>query len=233
MPDAILYRFPETDEPLESNLKQRTPAIEVEELSYLDGLELYHGEVAADIYRDEQVAYGTPDGIVTETDETRTNVHATVYASPQTGWAGITTRKAERVLERALLGQLGVSISEASVDIESFVDTNVISHRADVWAVAYSNGDDELDIDPTRAGARYHSDARLSDLELEDVSLLGIRMSWDGWSLKVLVCESGYVAVHEDSISTEAFARWIHERIGPHLYDPIDTTEQATLEGTA
>jgi hypothetical protein len=227
MPGVLLYRFDGTDGEIRERLDERYPAVQVEQQQFFDGVNLYFGQLADKRYTEQQVARGNGDAIVSEQDEVVEYVDGQYLVAPTAGLAGISTSSAGGLLRDILLQDLGAPPREASVDLESFVDAEVESHRADVWAVSYSDGDREEGIPPSRAGARYHNDARLSDVDSGDVSLLGVTHMWEGRSVQALVCESGWVAAHEDDLTTSAFARWVHDSVGPHLLDPV--TEQTTL----
>jgi len=236
MQAAILYALegsPDGDI-IESKLDGQLPAVEAHATEYLDGLRLSHGQAAARIHDERTLPMPTSSGIETEQMEVTRKALVDFYVDLEGGWAGISSSDGEWFVEEWLLTQHSVAGHEMMLDMEAWISDFLEESSPKVWGVSYSvEGDDET----TRAGADFHRDADLDQLERDDehISGVGFRYDWSGNIVRGVIYESGYVALY-NHFTEEAFGRWLADHVIPYSYSDVEAaaeTHQTTLGETA
>jgi hypothetical protein len=234
---AILYDLvgdvPD-DEDLVEKLDGEFPAVDVEGTHYLDGQTLYHGEAAARIHEERDLPMPTNGGIAVEPLEASRRVLVDFYADLQEGWAGVSSGDGEWFVDEYLYNKHRLDAYEMYVGMESWIQDFVDEDTATVWGLTYSveSGDET-----TRAGAQFHRDASIEQIErdAEDISGVGFGYSWGNNPIRGVIYESGYVAVYSQSVSESMFARYLSDHVLPYTVSSADRTlhtEQSTLGET-
>jgi hypothetical protein len=235
MQAALLYALegsPDGDR-VESKLDNHFPAVEAHATAYLDGLQLSHGRAAALINDERTLPMPTSSGIETTEMEVSRKALVDFYADLEGGWAGISSSDGEWFVEEWLRTQHSVSAHEMMLDLEAWIDDFLAESAPEVWGVSYSV---TVGDETTRAGADFHRDADLDQLErdAEYISGVGFRYDWSGDIVRGVIYESGYVALY--TRFTEAqFGRWLADHVIPYSYSDVEAaaeTHQTTLGET-
>lgn len=216
-------------EGIESDVNGSFPAVDAEATQYLDGLTLFHGEAAARVTEEREMPVPKADEIQTEEME-RTRRHCVDWYAdpdPETGWVGISSSAGAWFVDEYLPIRYEVRGEPLEIDLEQWIEDFVDEDSAQVWGLTYSV---EVNDETTRAGSDFHRDADLSQLERDaaDVSGVGFRYRWDGWTRGVIY-ESGYVAIY-NPWDESMFGRWLHEHVLPYaaysteLVETVQTT---------
>jgi hypothetical protein len=213
---------------LPSRLDGGLPAAAIESTRYLDGREIHHGRLAAQIQEDQREPLVDEDGIYEVREARPRRVMTDVYADVAAGWAGVSTGDGEQLLADYLLSAAGVRPQPTELRLDAWAEKLDRSDAPDVNGVVYSHSIEEGHRRDA-AGAEWHDDAS-QHVPAEGVRMLSVEYSWDGLFVDAALAESGYVAVYTDSWGVEAFARWVAEEVVPYLQVvEDDAPEQSEL----
>jgi hypothetical protein len=232
---SLLYQL--TGEPehvtIDSQLGDGFPAIDAEQLSYLDSHKLQHGIAADQVEKETRVPEVKEHKIATITDEVRRRVQTEYYLDLEAGWAGIDSSDGEFFLED-VERKASVVAEELEIALDVWIEDFVTFDGAGVWGVNYSEEDGDM---PVRAGSGFHQDASVDGLQrdAENISGVGFRYQWDDRWLKGSIFESGYVALFE-SCTPEFYGRWLSDHVLPYAAysaDRLTTTTQSRFTGNS
>lgn len=226
---AILYLLegePKTGE-LESDLSHSLPAFDVDGTNYLDGQTLYHGEAAGRVHEETRIPVPTEKAILEEKKEITRTVGTDFYVDLEGGWAGISTSDGEFVFDW-LRAREGVTANETLIRLDDWADELVQREKASVWAVSYSQSEDEGD-DSDRAGSQYHDDVESDSMPATGKSALGFSYRWRGDYVRGMIAASGYVAAYNISLE-EVFAKWVADEVLPFVERDLGDDEQFLKE---
>jgi hypothetical protein len=231
MHSALLYAL--VGEPketsIDSHLGNGFPAIDAETIQYLDGHTLCHGQAVAQVEEQRQQPIVDDEGIWTESAWQSRRVLTNWYADLEAGWAGIDTSDGEFFF-KMLAATHAVSSEKMEIGLEAWARDFLQNDSAYCWGLSYSEGDDE---DAIRAGAGFHQDASLEQLDAnkQDVSAIGFGYEWADARARGIICESGYVAIYRDW-TEELFGRWLSDQVLPYTVYDADSVNQETLGDT-
>jgi len=221
-----LLEQPPNETELEGWTRQPHAAATVDRTDYLDGETVYYGE-ACDLVEQEQKR---PQ--VVETDSGRTNIaqvtdlvdekaYTRFVADLENRWTTISRSEGEFFWDE--LGvRYGTIVERAHIDLDAWLDDYKGRDDSECWAVGWSeDGDDEED---TPASIGYHEEANLYDAPPDMAKQFGFKYSWDGYYVRGMLCESGYVAVYNLDNRAQ-FARWLTDEVLEYAEVPEDPQE--------
>lgn len=226
---SLLTGDPNVDQ-LDSELDSGLPAVSLMHEQYLDGRTITHGRLAAHYTEDVDKPVVTESGISTETEEVTRSAVAEVFVDLEAGWCGTSSSTGEQLLADYLISRAGVAPEPTTVDLTAWATNYRARDDASVWGLSYSDADpDDPEAKADHAGAQYHYDARMSDLDPDTVSLIGFSYDWDGRGIRGVLSRSGYAAVYSDWVDVATYARWVADEIQPYLRVGDTPTAQQEL----
>lgn len=194
--------------------------IEVNRTEYLDGQTAYHG--AACGYVEEQTqdivlsggTNGSEDGVTVQTEPSTTEKYAyTKYVadmSTDPAFVAIDRQDGEFLWE-GLIPQVGSVFERAHIRLAEWYDNYAERDKSKIWADGWSGDDPD---EPEPASMQFHDDARVgaTPTGMSSRKLVGFEYPWDGYVMRGVITQSGYVAVYSSS-SPALFARWLRDEV--------------------
>jgi hypothetical protein len=202
-------------------------AIEVNRTEYLDGHVAYHGAACGYVKKDSKeivLSGGTNDtdeGVTVQTTPSKNEEYAyTKYVadlSEDPAFVAIDRGDGE-FLWSGLLPQVGTSFSRAHIRLADWYDDYVDRDESKVWADGWSG--DHPD-EPEPASIQFHDDARAGETPsgMSSRRLVGFQYPWDGYMVRGVITQSGYVAVYSSS-SPALFVRWLRDEVLDYATTP-------------
>jgi hypothetical protein len=182
--------------------------------SVLDGQQVAYGRAAAESVADIKTTRISADGGVTVEQDTTDVVPETTEFVHLPGEFLVTESTGDTFADRLVETATDETIHRAQVDLESFAEAHA---DADPWMAWFRDTDGPLDSGAAYGDIESEPDVAKFVHDNENSQLGLTNLEYNGRLLKLVLAESGWLAVHEPTdMDTIEFARFIRDAILPH-----------------
>ena len=203
---------------------------------YLDDKQVQQGRVASLVDAEQEEIHIVDGSIETERIPEREQVWTEWIADVDDGgwFVAERTRGTNPTFPfETIRARTNRDVDRVQFDVPQFVrnQRDADDRNWDVWMAGRKQAaDSDYEVDHTNIA--YGDNATKKDAIQSEIGI-GFETTWRGRVATGVLCQSGYVAIHNSSWTPEQFARFVDEELLPVAFVPEtdDESEQATLEG--